>query len=542
MFHKYGMSLGYVALIAFVALGCDRPRSSDSAPAGATSVASRSTSSDTVVRRVLRVLRRPAMIGRVTQDIHVMRALVPLDTTLIVRVYDQRGVELSGVPVRWTLVDGGEGAELRVLATRTDSLGLAGAAFVPGASADTQHVYAEVDSVGRIDFGVIVPATSLQVRLPQGDVWSGDVAPAGAELRDAAGRELTGGQLSWGSSDTTVARVRGADASHGSIVAVGAGNASIVAWMGAGKPQGSAHLGVRAVTRGAFVTLDGAALPSMRMEVRSEGVRESLEVVGGRFSARIPYDPDASVELVASAVEGAAFHPVDVRVHAQRALENIRIALVPVVWRIDAGTYAGRDVPIDAARAMQRTAGSAAFWRLVPLSGNGPRRLLGWAESDLPLRVAFNRSRSSDAISAADSAAFWDIAGRMERDLGMRLFQPAQLRGDTSDARLVTVQIGSQPGLDGHTFVSWAAAGDANDGVMLFRRSSTLRDSHVVTHELLHLIGFGHTNAWPTVSLPSGGSEPALTVQDVAYVQLALRLRRFQHVTGALPGLPVAAP
>ena len=112
---------------------------------------------------------------------------------------------------------------------------------------------------------------------------------------------------------------------------------------------------------------------------------------------------------------------------------------------------------------------------------------------------------------------------------------------DSSRLAIVPIEIGVQ-GAEGHTFLASAAEGNANDGVVLFRHSSTLHDAHVVTHELLHLIGFGHTSAWETVSIPSGGSEPRLTPQDVAYVQLAYRLRRIQRETGARPGLPVAAP
>jgi hypothetical protein len=235
----------------------------------------------------------------------------------------------------------------------------------------------------------------------------------------------------------------------------------------------------------------------------------------------------------------APYHAADVRVHAPRELGSLRIALVPTVWRIDAGTYQGRDVPIDANRAMQRTRGPG-FWRLVPLSGTAPRRLLGWAERDLPLHLAFDRRRSVDAITAADSVAFWTAAQQMERDLGMRLFMPADIE-DSARVFVVPVEVGDQ-NAEGHTFLTSAAEGDATDGVVLLRRSATLRDSHVVTHELLHLLGFGHTEAWPTVSVPAGGSEPRLTVSDVAYAQLAYRLRRAQRETGARPGLPVAAP
>jgi len=105
----------------------------------------------------------------------------------------------------------------------------------------------------------------------------------------------------------------------------------------------------------------------------------------------------------------------------------------------------------------------------------------------------------------------------------------------------VPVEIGER-GAEGETFVSWAQAGDATSGVLVFRRAATLGESHVVTHELAHLLGFGHTNAWSTVAVPAGGTEPGLTPGDVAYIQLAYRLRRLQRETGARPGLPIAAP
>lgn len=515
----------------------------------AAAVAQDATPPDTVVRRVVRLVRRPSAIQRVTQDVHVRRALQPIDSALVVRVYDQRGVEIGGVPVQWTLVGGGARAQLRVGNARTDSLGLSRAAFVPGASADTQHVYASVAGVGRIDFGILVRAQVVRVRLARTDVWSGDDVIATAELRDAGGRELSGGYVSWGSTDTTVVRVRAADAWHGRITAVGAGEASVVAWPTSGTVQGAARVRVRPVISGAFVTLDGSPPPLVRAEIVSNDVHEPLELVGGRFTTRVRLDPDAAVELRAQPVspeDQMRFSAVDVRIHAQRDLEHLRVALVPTSWRIDSGTYSGRVVPIDAGLAMRRTSRGAAFWRLVPISGTGPRRLLGWRESDLPLRLAFDRGRSRAVVTADDSIAFWNAARRMERDLGMRLFVPAEMRpptaiADSQDRNLVGIEVGDAGG-EGETFVSWGRAGDAGDGVLLFRRSATLRDPHVVTHELVHLLGFGHTSEWSSVSQPSGGREPALTVSDVAYIQLAMRLRRFQRDTGARPGLPVAAP
>jgi hypothetical protein len=88
--------------------------------------------------------------------------------------------------------------------------------------------------------------------------------------------------------------------------------------------------------------------------------------------------------------------------------------------------------------------------------------------------------------------------------------------------------------------VSFGQPGDARDGVLVFHEAATLRNPHVVAHELAHLLGFGHSSWWATISEPVGGREPRLTPQDVAYMQLAMRLRRLQQETGARPGLPVA--
>jgi hypothetical protein len=158
---------------------------------------------------------------------------------------------------------------------------------------------------------------------------------------------------------------------------------------------------------------------------------------------------------------------------------------------------------------------------MAPVSGRGPKTLLGWHPARLPIAIAFDRDQSSSPITAPDSVAFWDIARVLEADLGMRLFRPAGV--DDPDAVRVEVRPGTS---EGHTFTSSTGDGDVNDGTLLFRAPSTLRDPHVVTHELLHLLGFGHSVSWPSVAVPARGTEARLTPHDVAYVQLAIRLRR----------------
>jgi hypothetical protein len=315
-----------------------------------------------------------------------------------------------------------------------------------------------------------------------------------------------------------------------------------VAWVGNGTVRGTARLIVKPTIAGRFVTIDGTPSPPLRMEVRAADVRDSLPVANGtgRFSRRVELPLETEVDVRAAAQEDVSrYHTVHLRVAAQRELQDLRIALVPTSWRIDGGTYVGREMPIDAERAMRRTSRGSPFWRLAPISGRGPRKILGWPESDLPLHIAFNRARSSEQIMAEDSVQFWAIANQFERDLGASVFAPADMRGDTTRVNLVPVEIGAQ-GTEGHTFVSWGQPGDARDGVLLFRQAATLRNAHVVTHELVHLLGFGHSSSWTTVSEPLGGREPRLTPEDVAYIQLAMKLRRLQAETGARPGLPIA--
>jgi hypothetical protein len=65
-----------------------------------------------------------------------------------------------------------------------------------------------------------------------------------------------------------------------------------------------------------------------------------------------------------------------------------------------------------------------------------------------------------------------------------------------------------------------------------------MRSGSLVTHELLHAIGLKHSCAWTTVmggyGCPSAGG---LTLEDVGYARLALRLAEIQRATNAYRNL-----
>jgi hypothetical protein len=440
---------GFLALLGMTACARPEPRV----------VVDSAVPTDTIVRRVVMLVRTPTMMQRVTPLVHPVRAGAALDQPLVIRVLDQRGRELEGVPVKWSLIAAGDGATLRVVNAVTDTLGLSRATFIAGASADTQTVAAQVDSVGRIDFQLQVPLGSLRIETSPSTLRVGDSAEARVILRDLAGATLSGGRPHWGSTDTMALLVREKSPGVATVRARRVGRVDVAAWMSGGKVQDRATVVVR--YRG---------------------------------------------EVIA----------------------------IPASWRIDAGSYTGTVVAINARDAVG-SGNERGFWRRAPVTGRG-ETILGWPPAAFPLRIAFDRQRSSERIAPQDSAAFWAAADQLEQDIGADLFTPATFESSRPDGT-ISVEIGSQYA-EGHTFLVWNMQGDAYDGVVTLRHASTTQNAAVVTHELLHLIGFGHTGAWRTTMHPVTAGIARATPHDVAYAQLALHLRKRQVQDDALPALP----
>lgn len=186
-------------------------------------------------------------------------------------------------------------------------------------------------------------------------------------------------------------------------------------------------------------------------------------------------------------------------------------------WTIKAGSFAGETVAIDKAAAGRRSGG---FWRVS--NTGGPKRIVGWNPSRLPARVAFRQGRG---ITPADSIAFWEILQQMQSDMGMRLFEPASLSPDSDPDDLIVIDTKPMTGSEGLTLVTWASGGSLYDARIFLRSAETLRNARVVTHEMMHALGFGHTSAWTSVMNGYGGGVRGLTREDVAYAQVALGSR-----------------
>ena len=187
------------------------------------------------------------------------------------------------------------------------------------------------------------------------------------------------------------------------------------------------------------------------------------------------------------------------------------------LWTIRGGTYAGQTVRVDPATATSR---GGKFWRLSRLRTDP--RIVGWNPSRLPIAVAF---RPSAGIGEADSVAFWTVLRNMEQDLGMHLFAPALLDAGTDPDDVIVVDLKPMAKDDGVTLITWTNHGSLYDARVFFRSNSTLHNERVVTHEMMHALGFGHTSSWYSIMDSRLSYTRRLTRDDVAYVQLAIRSR-----------------
>lgn len=197
-------------------------------------------------------------------------------------------------------------------------------------------------------------------------------------------------------------------------------------------------------------------------------------------------------------------------------------AIRDTAWTIETGTYAGIRVPIDPELSRGERRGSARFLRAV--SSATDERVVGWNPSRFPIAVAFRHGRG-DAITAGDSAAFWEILSQVEADFGMRLFVPATVGPNDDPVDAIVVTLKARAGEDGVTLITWTSGGDVYDARVFLRDRSTLHDPRVVTHEMMHALGFGHTNRWVSIMNPSAGRIGRLTPHDVAYAQVGFTSR-----------------
>lgn len=305
---------------------------------------------------------------------------------------------------------------------------------------------------------------------------------------------------------------------------------------------------------GRILPADGGSVAGMRVYVRGTSFIDSATVdSAGRFSVVLPERVrDDSVELFTNAADSAAirYYPALVRLGRGQMAGEPGVVLVPRVWTIPTGVFTGREVRIDLDRAFKPVCDECTgFYRnLADAPGRGQVRT--WPEEMFPLRVVFDREFSGASISARDSVAFWRAVDEMEAEFGMDLFRPARFAdalpvNDSTANDVIFVQI--DPAMHAAGLgVTGTHAGIVTYGEVRVRSGGLLNGpdgTSLVSHEMMHALGFGHTCAWRTVMTPSrcdGMRSDRLTPEDVAYAQLAGRVRALQERRGVRWGMEAA--
>lgn len=377
--------------------------------------------------------------------------------------------------------------------------------------------------------------------------FDGPALPAG--LPDSIARDVR-----WSAEDQRVlAFVR-----PGAAVARAAGATTAVAWTRVGPTLTPVR--VVPALRGRLRTADGAPPPRARVVVRRESGRADTlwTDAGGGFALPLTgpraadADPPRALRVdPAPAADGAAWFAAEAPLPAPFAGARADVVLVPRRWTVAAGPYAGATVAIDLDAARARAADGSRFWRAARLRPDSAAREsagapVGWPDAHRPIPVAVWGVGGAPA-AAADSAAFWAVARALERDWGAPLFRavPATAPHDR-DWSGITVQVTPRLGSAGYATVSWNGDGEIGDALVEVRSRALLGDRHVVGHELLHALGFGHASRWRSVvggeaHAPHDGPT-ALSLEDVAYGRLLDAARREARRTGAAFGLPEAVP
>jgi hypothetical protein len=203
---------------------------------------------------------------------------------------------------------------------------------------------------------------------------------------------------------------------------------------------------------------------------------------------------------------------------------------MPMTWTVDAGSYRGAQIEIRPRIAASTSRGGSHFWRLSNQDG-GPRRIIGWSSESFPIPLAFRAGRRG-SLSATDSILFWHVVRDLETDLGTSLFRPVTLApgDDPADVVIVSLEPQRAIGSVANTLITWNSFANVYDARIAFRDARAATDPAVVMHELMHVLGFGHTTGWRSMMQASESPDlRTLTIDDVAYAQVALRARGVQE-------------
>jgi uncharacterized protein YjdB len=448
---------------------------------------------------------------------------------LVVVLKDASGNVLTGRSVTWSTSN--------AAVASVSSSGL-----VTGVTTGTATITATSEArVGSVPVTVVGPnGTSVSVTPAPMLVAIGGTATLTVVARDQTGATIPGQAFTFRSSDETIATVT----ATGVVNGIRAGVVTLTATAQGVSGSTVGTVVAPTVLTGTVLTADGGPPAGLRFSAQTgtgAGVQSFSATISaaGAFSLSAPLGPlpSDSVDLIVDVVTGArTYRPVAARVLPSRAAAvSARPLLIPRVSSFTSTTYGATSATVSLQQAFTRVctddtnANCNSFfpqvWKsIVPL----------WAEGDLPVPLAFNYTATTSAITSADSIALWSVIHQMEADVGRTLFRPATFKdltppdanGFSQKAVLVWVD-NTLTGFSGYTNWIWDGSQNMLAAKTRVTNVTLLGNRSLMTHELLHALGFHHTCAWPTVMGGYGcSSASGATKADVAAFHLGYAARR----------------
>ncbi len=306
----------------------------------------------------------------------------------------------------------------------------------------------------------------------------------------------------------------------------------------------------RAVVRGDVIIPDEGSPAGLYAYVMA-GVQADSVLIdeSGRFSLSIANALCGPTELRIDTPPGVPrrYHRALVRLDSQPrwglrrqvftrtdTTSPLRILLVPTRVVIDGGTFAGTTLPVDIDAALSPAWERPRYWRVSRAARAGYGTPVAWPETEFPIPVALRARRG---LRWADSAAFWRTARQLEADYGRSLFQPLADDPAAEEVGRIIVMVEPRTESAGLTFVTYSSIGEIYQSTVAVRSASALTDAPLVTHELMHALGFGHSSGWYSAAGPVYTNSARATASDVAYAQLLYRLRRAHIDHGPTHGI-----
>ena len=243
--------------------------------------------------------------------------------------------------------------------------------------------------------------------------------------------------------------------------------------------------------------------------------------------------PEVDVVVDARPSVTRELFPSYIRLRPWRLADPLNLVAVPLEWTIPSGSHAGERVALDLNQALGT---DPPFFRYIGRQTLGQLwefQIQSVTLDQLPLKLGFDYGLSTETILNIDVERYWRRIGELEAAVGLDLFEPA------TNLEEANVQVILRSGFCGAaTACTGLTSGDpylSGQAQVFHTTAEQFRDGRrIVAHELIHVLGMGHTCRWTSLmslsDLECGAqvSSGLPTIQDLAYLLLALHVNTLQ--------------